>query len=71
MQRRIGIVVVVVGVFIIANTLFNLIATEKIIDLGLIKINMSEGYYKQWPPLIGSVLLGGGFIIVALDKRIV
>ena len=71
MQRRIGIVVVMVGIFIIANTVFDLLATEKIIDLGLMKVNMPAGYSEQWPPLIGGVLLGGGFIIVALDKKIV
>ena len=69
MQRRIGIVLAIVGIVIIAFTGYNLMTTEEVVNLGAIKINHEESHPVQWSPIMGAVLLGGGLIVIALDKK--
>ena len=69
MQRRIGIALAIVGIVIIAFTGYNLVTTEEVVNLGSIKINHEESHPVQWSPIMGAVLLGGGLIVIALDKK--
>jgi hypothetical protein len=55
----------------LAFTGFNLITTNKVVDLGPIKINTEENHPVEWSPVIGAILLAGGIVIVALDKKLV
>ena len=70
MQRRIGIVLIVIGILMIAYTGFNLVTTEKVVDLGPIKINKEQSHPVQWLPIVGGMLLVGGLLIVVADKKI-
>jgi len=70
MQRRIGIVLIVIGILMIAYTGFNLVTTEKVVDLGPIKINKEQSHPVQWSPIVGGLLLVGGLLIVVADKKI-
>jgi len=70
MQRRIGIVLIVIGILMIAYTGFNLVTTEKVVDLGPIKINKEQSHPVQWSPIVGGILLVGGLLIVVADKKI-
>ena len=48
---------------------FNYVTTEKVVDLGPIEINKQTNHPVQWSPIIGGVLLIGGIVILALDKK--
>ena len=70
MQARIsGIVLIVIGIIMIVYTGFNYVTTERVVDVGPIKINKEENHRVQWPPIIGAVLLVGGIVILVRDKR--
>ena len=49
---------------------FNYVTTEKVVDLGPIKINAEKNHPIQWSPIIGVVLLVGGIVVVATDKKV-
>jgi uncharacterized membrane protein YdcZ (DUF606 family) len=70
MQKRIGIVLIVIGIIMVAYTGFNLVTTKKVVDLGPIKIDKEENHPVQWSPIVGAALLVGGILIVILDKKI-
>ena len=68
-KRTLGIVVIVIGILMIIYTGFNYVTTEKVVDLGPIKINTEKNHPVQWSPIVGAILLVGGILIVATSKK--
>jgi uncharacterized membrane protein YdcZ (DUF606 family) len=70
MQTRItGVVLIVIGIIMLVYTGFNYTTTKRVVDIGPVKINKEESHRIQWPPVIGTVLIVGGIIILARDKK--
>ena len=67
--KTIGIVLVAIGILMIAYTGFSYVTTEKVVDLGPIEINKEKNHFVQWPPIVGVVLLIGGVVVIAFDKK--
>jgi hypothetical protein len=67
--KIIGIVLIALGVLMIAYTGFNYVTTEKVVDLGAIKINKEKNHFVQWPPLVGVVVIIGGITLIMVAKR--
>ncbi len=68
-MRNIGIVIIVIGVLMMIYTGFNYVTTEKVVDLGPIKINKEKDHPVQWSPIVGAILLAGGVVIIATGKK--
>lgn len=67
--KTLGIAIIIIGIIMMIYTGFNYVTTEKVVDLGPIKINKETNHPVQWSPIIGAVLLVGGIVIIALDKK--
>lgn len=67
--RPLGIVLSIIGLLMIIYTGFNYVTTEKVVDLGPIKINAEKNHPVQWSPIVGVVLLIGGIVIVLSDRK--
>jgi uncharacterized membrane protein YidH (DUF202 family) len=64
-----GIALIVVGILMMAYTGFNFTTTEKVVDLGSVKINKEKEHTVQWPPVVGLVLVVGGVVVLASGAR--
>jgi uncharacterized membrane protein YidH (DUF202 family) len=63
--KGIGIALIVIGILMTIYTGFNYVTTEKVVDIGPIKINKESNHPVQWTPVIGViVLVVGGFLVV-------
>ena len=70
MQRRtLGIAVIVIGILMMVYTGFNYVTTERVVNLGPVKINAEKNHLVQWSPIIGGVLLVGGIVLVFTGKK--
>jgi len=69
MKKTIGIVLIVIGIIMLAYTGFNYVTTEKVVDIGPIEINKEKNHSVKWPPVVGLVLVVGGIVVIALDKK--
>jgi drug/metabolite transporter (DMT)-like permease len=67
--KKLGIVLIIIGIIMMIYTGFNLVTTEKVVDLGPLQINKEENHPVQWSPIIGGLLLVGGVVIVATSKK--
>ena len=67
-KRPIAIVLIIIGILMIIYTGFNYVTTEKVVDLGLLKINAEKNHPVQWSPVIGVVLLVGGIVVLVTSK---
>ena len=69
-SRTTGLVLIIIGILMIAYTGFNYITTKRVVDLGPLKINKEENHPVQWSPIVGVVLLIGGIVVFARDKKV-
>jgi len=69
LTKTTGLVLIILGLIMIIYTGFNYRTTEKVIDIGPIKVNKEVNHPVQWSPIIGGVLLVGGIIIVVSSKK--
>jgi uncharacterized membrane protein YidH (DUF202 family) len=67
--KTIGIVIAILGILMIIYTGFSYVTTEKVVDLGLLELNVKEKHPIQWSPIVGVILLVGGIVIVAFDRK--
>jgi len=67
-KKPIGIVLIIIGIIMIIYTGFNYVTTEKVVDLGPIKINAEKNHPVQWSPIVGVVLLVGGIVVMVTGK---
>lgn len=69
-MKKLGIVLSILGIIMIIYTGFNYVTTEKVVDLGPIKINQEKNHPVQWSPIVGVVLLVGGIVLVVSGKKV-
>lgn len=69
MQKKFGIALIVIGIIMIAYTGFNIVTTEKVVDLGPIEINKEKNHPVQWSPIVGVILLVAGGVMIFSDKK--
>lgn len=67
--KNIGIGILIIGILMILYTGFNYVTTEKVVDLGPIEMNVEKNHPVQWSPIIGVILLVGGIVIIAMDRK--
>ena len=68
-KRTTGIILIIIGIIMIIYTGFNYVTTEKVVDLGPIKINSEKNHPVQWSPIIGVILLVGGILVMVTGKK--
>jgi uncharacterized membrane protein YdcZ (DUF606 family) len=67
--KTIGIVLVVIGLLMMLYTGFNYVTTKNVVDLGPLQVNKTENHPVQWSPIVGALLLVGGIVVIATDKK--
>ncbi len=67
--KTLGIVVAIIGILMIIYTGFSYMTTEKVVDFGPMEMSVEESHPVQWSPIVGVILLVGGIVIVAMDKK--
>ena len=67
--KTIGIAIAILGIIMVIYTGFNYITSEKVVDLGPMEISIEESHPVQWSPIVGVILLVGGIVIIAMDRK--
>jgi hypothetical protein len=67
--KTIGIVLIVLGIFMMGYTGFTYVTTERVVDIGPVKISKDKNHFVQWPPIAGAVALVGGVVLLVLAKK--
>jgi uncharacterized membrane protein YdcZ (DUF606 family) len=67
--KTIGIVLIVIGILMMLYTGFNFVTKEKVVDLGPLQIDKTENHPVQWSPIVGALLLAGGIVVIATNKK--
>ena len=66
--KNLGFILILLGIIMMAYTGFNFVTTEKVVDLGAIKINQEKSHPVQWSPIVGGVILIAGIVLIVINK---
>jgi hypothetical protein len=59
-MKKIGIILMIIGLGLTIFTAFTFFTREKVVDLGSVEITRSKPHHLNWSPLVGIALLGIG-----------
>lgn len=66
--KTLGIGLIIVGILMTVYTGFNYVTTEKVAEIGPIKINAEKNHPVQWTPIIGVLVIVGGIFIIGSSR---
>jgi uncharacterized membrane protein YidH (DUF202 family) len=68
-MKRIGIVLIIVGIlmFVLGNITFT--RKEKVVDAGPIEINKKEKKTIAWPNYAGAIIIVAGVVVLLMPDR--
>ena len=65
----VGILLIVLGVFALAYEGITYTRTERVVDLGPLKVEAQRERTLPLPPLVGAAAVIGGVILIAVSSR--
>ena len=67
--KTIGISLIVIGIFMMIYTGFKYVTTDKVVDLGSVKIEKEKDHFVQWSPILGIILITGGVVMIIVPNK--
>jgi len=68
-NKTIGIILIVLGLFGLAWGGFTYTTREKVVDIGPIHATRDEKHTVPLPPIAGAVALVGGIVLLVASKK--
>lgn len=68
-MKRIGMLLIAIGVVMMVITGFSFATREKVVDIGDLEIEGNRNHRVEWPPIAGGVLLVAGVAVLLSEKR--
>ena len=69
MNKTLGIILIVLGLFGLAWGGLSYTTTEKVVDLGPIRATREKTHHVPLPPIAGAVALLGGVVLLVAGKK--
>ena len=70
-MKKIGMIIIVIGLLATLLGGFNYITKKKIVDIGNLEITQSKNHVMAWSPFIGIavIVFGAGMVIYGRKKE--
>jgi LPXTG-motif cell wall-anchored protein len=63
-MRKIGIIIIIIGLGLILFSAFTFFSKEKVVDIGKLEITSDKPHHLNWSPLIGIAIMGIGGVFL-------
>ncbi len=64
-----GIILIVLGLFMLVSPSLNFTTREKVIDAGPLQVTANKNREIQWPTYAGGVVLAGGIVLLIASRK--
>ena len=54
----------------VGYTSFNVVTTEKVVDIGPLKVEKENYHFFQWPPIVGGLLAISGIALLFVNRGV-
>jgi len=68
-NKPVGIILIVLGLFGLAWGGFTYTTREKVVDIGPIHATRDEKHHVPLPPIVGAVALIGGIVLLVARRK--
>jgi uncharacterized membrane protein len=68
-MRSLGIILIILGILALIYTGFTYTTTEEVAEIGPLEVNKEKEHSVNWPPILGAIMLVGGIVLVATDRK--
>ncbi len=69
--RKIGIILIIVGIVLTVITGFKFFTKEKVVDLGPLEIAKETPHKVNWSPYVGvGIIVLGGIMVLAGPRKV-
>jgi hypothetical protein len=69
-MKKIGIIIIIIGLGLSVFTAFTFFTREKVVDIGKLEITADKPHHLSWSPVIGLVVMGiGGIVLLMSNKK--
>ena len=68
-MKVVGVILIVLGIIALAYQGITYTTSEKVVDLGPVKVEAKREKTLPLPPLVGAVAVIGGVILLAVSAR--
>jgi hypothetical protein len=69
-MKRLGIVLLIIGLVLTLITGFRFVTKEKVVDLGNLEITKSDPHKVDWSPYLGiGIMVLGGILLFVSPRR--
>jgi uncharacterized membrane protein YidH (DUF202 family) len=65
-MKRVGVILIIVGIVLTLITGFGFFTKKKVLDLGKVEVNKAERHNVNWSPYVGvGIIVVGGILVLA------
>lgn len=64
-----GIILIVLGLFMLISPSLNFTTREKVIDAGPLQVSANKNREIKWPTYAGGVVLAGGIVLLIASRK--
>jgi hypothetical protein len=68
-MKKVGLIIIVIGLVLTIVTAFTYFTKEKVVDLGSVEITKNKPHHIKWSPLIGLAVMGVGGIVFGFAAK--
>ena len=69
-MKKVGIVIILIGLALTIFTAVTYFTREKVVDIGKVEITRNKPHHLNWSPLIGIAVMGiGGVMLLGFYKK--
>ena len=68
-MKKVGIILLLIGLLMTLYTGFTYVTKEKVVDLGELKITKDNEHNIHWQPYFGIGIMVIGGVVLMLDKK--
>ena len=69
-MKKVGIIIIILGLVLTIFTTITVFTREKVVDIGAVKITRNKPHHFKWSPLVGIAVMGiGGVVLWQATKK--
>jgi hypothetical protein len=68
-MKKIGILIIIIGLGLTIFTAFTVFTREKVVDIGDVHISRNKPHHLYWSPLLGIAVIGIGGAVYWMSSK--
>jgi hypothetical protein len=68
-MKKLGLIILVIGLLVTAFAGFNYVTSEKVVEIGSVKMMANQHHTMDWSPYLGIGIIAIGFVTYLVGTK--